>query len=101
MFFWILVGLFALGLCWVCGSIPYSVDADDDYIGEHRPLYTKKYRYSDIRKAERLNPDDVKGMHFHGKYKNPVLITLKDGRTFVIGSDDSQQLVDYINSRVS
>lgn len=99
VFFWILVGLFCL--CFICifGSIPYSVDADDDYISENRPFHKRRYRMSDIRSAEETDED--RRLHFHGKYKNPVLITLKDGRSFIIGSDDSKQLIDYINSRVS
>lgn len=105
VFFWILFGLFCLGLIWLCGSIPYSVSADDDYIGEERPFHTKRYRMSDIKAAERADRDEYraedKRLHFHGKFKNPVLITLKDGRKFVIGSDNPQQLIDYINSRVS
>ena len=105
VFFWILFGLFCLGIIWICGSFPYSVDADDDYLGEERPFHTRKYHYSDIKSAEvadrqRYSEEDKK-LHFHGKYKNPVLITLKDGRKFIIGSDDAPQLVDYINSRVS
>ena len=104
VFFWILFGLFCLGVLWICGSIPYSVDADDDYVGEERPFHTKRYRYSDIRNAEIANGNYSaydKGVHFHGKYKNPVLITLKDGRNYVIGSENPQQLVNYINSKVS
>ena len=104
VFFWILFGLFCLGVLWICGSIPYSVDADDDYVGEERPFHTKRYRYSDIRNAEIANGNYSaydKGVHFHGKYKNPVLITLKDGRNYVIGSENPKQLVDYINSKVS
>ena len=105
VFFWIWFGLFCLGLVWICGSIPYSVSADDDYIGEERPFHTKKYHYSDIKAAEVADKDvyssNDKGLHFHGKFKNPVLITLKDGRKFIIGSNDPAQLVNYINSRVS
>ncbi|MCH5229359.1 MAG: hypothetical protein J1F12_05115 [Muribaculaceae bacterium] len=105
VFFWILFGLFCLGIVWICGSIPYSVSADDDYVGEDRPFRSRRYRYSDIQSAEKADKDDYsaydKGMHFHGKYKEPVLITLKDGRKFVIGSDNSKELIDYINSRVS
>lgn len=104
VFFWILFGLFCLAIIWVCGSIPYSVDADDDYVGEQRPFHTRKYRYSDIKNAEIADSGVYsatdKKMHFHGKYKNPVLITLKDGRQFIIGSEDPGKLVDYINSRV-
>ena len=107
VFFWILVGLFVLCCCCIFGSIPYSVDADDDYdyIGEQRPFYTKKYHYSDIKSAEKADRKvysaEDKKLHFHGKYKNPVLITLKDGQKFIIGSEDADQLVDYINNRIS
>lgn len=105
VFFWILFGLFCLGIIWICGSIPYSVDADDDYVGEERPFKKRRYRYSDIQSAEIADRNQYsandKGLHFHGKFKNPVLITLKDGRKFIIGSEDPVQLVDYINSRVS
>lgn len=105
VFFWILFGLFCLGIIWICGSFPYSVDADDDYIGEESTFHKRKYRYSDIKSAEIADSNKYsetdKGLHFHGKYKNPVLITLKDGRQFIIGSDDARKLSDYINSRVS
>ena len=105
VFFWILFGLFCLGIVWICGSFPYSVDADDDYIEESSSFHSKKYNYSDIKSAERADRDKYSAvdrkLHFHGKYKNPVLITLKDGRQYIIGSDDANQLVEYINSRVS
>ena len=105
VFFWIWFGLFCVGICWIFGSIPYSVDADDDYFGEDRPFHKKRYRYSEIRSAEVADRDQYsaedKRLHFHGKYKNPVLITLKDGRKFIVGSEDPVQLVDYINSKVS
>ena len=105
VFFWILVGLFCVGIIWICCSIPYSVTADDDYVGEDRPFHKRRYRYSDIKAVEVADRDqylaDDKKLHFHGKFKNPVLITLKDGRQFVIGSEDPTALVDYINSRIS
>ena len=107
VFFWILFGLFCLGIVWICGSIPYSVggDDDDDYFGEDSGFSRRKYRYSDISGAEIANQDQYaaedKKMHFHGKYKYPVLITLKDGRKFIVGSNNPAELVDYINSRVS
>lgn len=105
VFFWILFGLFCLGIVWICGSIPSSVDADDDYVSESRPFKTRRYSYNDIKGAEIADNDRYrtsdKGMHFHGKYKYPVLITLKDGRQFIIGSDNPTALVDYINSRVA
>ncbi|MCH5238602.1 MAG: hypothetical protein J1F38_00090 [Muribaculaceae bacterium] len=105
VFFWILVGLFVLCFCCIFGSIPYSVDADDDYVGEYRPFRSRKYRYSDISSAEAIDRDryslEDKRLHFHGKYKNPVVINFKDGRKEVIGSEDSKQLADYINSKIS
>ena len=105
VFFWILVGLFALSLCWVCGMMPYSVDADDDYVGERKPFKTHKYSYSDIKSAETIDENQYsnedKRLHFHGKYKYPVLITLKDGRKIVIGSEDPEKLVEYINTKIS
>ena len=105
VFFWIFFGLCCVGILWVCGSIPYSVDADDDYVSEKRPFSTRKYRYSEIRKAEAVDArryyEENKKMHLHGKYQNPVLITLKDGRQFVIGSENPTQLVEYINGKVS
>ena len=105
VFFWILFGMFWVGLIWICCSIPYSVYGDDDYISEERPFHKRRYRYSDIKSAEVADANvysaSDKKMHFHGKYKNPVLITLKDGSKYVIGSEDPQVLVDYINSKVS
>lgn len=99
VFFWILVGLFCLCFLWIFGSTPLYVDADDDYIGERKPFHTSRYRMSDIQSAEEANGD--RRFHFHGKYKEPVLITLKDGRQFVIGSNNAKELINYINSRVS
>ena len=105
VFFWILFGLFCVGVIWACGSIPSSVYADDDYVGEDRTFRKRRYRYSDIKSAEVADASQYsaadRGMHFHGKYKYPVLITLKDGRQFVIGSNDPAKLVEYINSRIS
>ena len=106
VFFWILVGLFALCFCWIFGSIPDYVDADDDYLYERRPFNSRKYRMSDIQSVEARDhnnyPSDAeKGLRFHGRYKNPILVTLKDGRQFIIGSADSKQFVDYVNQRIS
>lgn len=106
VFLWILVGLFAVWLCLLFGYTPSSVSADDDYVGVSRPFRSERYRISDIKSVEPLDENNYskaenKGVRFYGKYKNPVLITLKDGRRFIIGSDDSRQLIDYINSRLS
>ena len=98
VFFWILVGLFCLCFIWIFGTTPSYVSADDDYLDEERPLSRKKYRFSDIQSAE---AGEDRKFHFHGKYKYPVLITLKDGSQYIIGSNDPQKLIDYINSRIS
>lgn len=102
VFFWILIGLFCLCFLWIFGSTPYSVDADDDYVDEYRPFKKRRFRMKDIRSAENASGTDYRGgMNFHGKYKYPVLITLKDGSKYVIGSNDSKELIEYINSKVS
>ena len=104
VFFWILFGLFCVGIIWICASVPYSVDADDDYVGEERPFRSRRYRYSDIRSAEVADANmyaaDRKA-HFHGRYKKPVMLNLKDGNKVFIGSEDPQALVEFINSKVS
>lgn len=105
VFFWIFFGLFCLGILWACCSMPSSVYADDDYLEEGRAIGSKRYNYSDIQSAKVATDDEYaradRGKHFHGKYKNPVLITFKDGRTMVIGSEDAQKLVDFINTKLS
>lgn len=105
VFFWILFGLFCVGLIWICGSIPYSVSGDDDYIEEDRSFNKRRYRYSDIKSAEIADKDeyakDDRSAHWHGRYKNPVLITMKDGSKVFIGSEDPSQLVEYINQRAA
>ncbi|MCH5225618.1 MAG: hypothetical protein J1D77_06435 [Muribaculaceae bacterium] len=106
VFFWILVGLFVLCFCCIFGSIPYSVDADDDYLDVRRPFHTRRYRYSDIERAESYDNDNYpkeyeSGVRFHGRYKNPVVITLKNGKKYIIGSEDSKKFADYINGKIS
>lgn len=105
VFFWIMFGLFCLGIIGIWGYIPASVDADEDYVDEERPFHTKKYRMADIKSASVADAETYhaydKGVHFHGKYKNPVLITLKDGTQFIIGSENAPELVDYINSHAA
>ena len=105
VFFWILFGLFCVGLIWVCGSIPGSVYANDDYVSEDSTFKKRRYRYSDIKSAELAKEDDYKqldkGLRFRGSYKRPVIITLKDGSREIIGSEDPVALVEYINGRLS
>ena len=37
---------------------------------------------------------------YYGNPDNTVLITLKDGRKFVVGASNPQELADYINQRI-
>ena len=106
VFFWILVGLFVLCCCCIFGSIPYSVSADDYYVDVHRPFHSRRIKYSDIDSVEPYYgdsyPSDVKGRNrFHGKYKQPIIITFKDGSKYVIGSEDSKQFSEYIKGKIS
>ena len=106
VFFWILVGLFVLCCCCIFGSFPYSVSADDDYVGVHKPFHTRRIKYSDIQSVEPYYgdsyPSDVEGRNrFYGKYKEPVIITFKDGKKYIIGSENSKDFAKYINDRLS
>lgn len=46
--------------------------------------------------------DDKIGDYFayYGKPDNTVLITLKDGRKYVVGGSNAKELSDYINSKL-
>lgn len=105
VFYWIFIGLFCVGCLWFFCTTPTSIYDDDDSLIEKRTFGEKKYRYSDIRSARKIDAGDYSTYdtrkHLHGKYRNPVLLTLKDGSTIVVGSEDPDQLVDYINSKVS
>lgn len=101
VFFWILVGLFCLCFLWIFGTTPYSVDADDDYVSEYRPFNHRRFRYSDIESVEPIDSNNYSGSRLHGRYKEPVRLKFKDGHEYVIGSDNSRQLSDYINSKIS
>lgn len=106
VFFWILIGLFCLFFCWIIGTSPEYVSADDNYLGVKKAFNTKRYNISDIKSIEAYDkdnyPSDVeKGVRLYGKFKNPIVITLKNGKKFVVGSEDSKQFVDYVNKRIS
>lgn len=105
IFFWILFGLFCVGIIWACGSAPLTVSTDDDYVREEGGFHKKRYRYSEIKSAEAIDANQYasedKKLHLHGKYRYPVLITLKNGDKYIIGSSDPTKLVEYINSKIS
>lgn len=122
---WIILGcLFVWWICTLCFA-PMYVDADDDEVRIRRPLKTRKISMDEIASAEpyqvsknarkkflKSSPirafgkwghysDDKIGDYFayYGKPDNTVLITLKDGRKYVVGGSDAQQLSDFINSK--
>ena len=104
VFYWIFIGLFCVGMLWLFCSTPTSIYDDDDDLIEKSAFNTRRYRYSDIESARKISRDEYskydKKRHLHGKYRNPVLITLKNGDTVVVGSSDPDQLVDYVNGKV-
>lgn len=122
---WIILGiLFVWWICALCYT-PLDVDADDEEVRIRRPFKTRRIKMSEIdsaqpyevsknpgRKAFRSAPvktfgrwghyhDDKIGDYFayYGKPDNTVLITLKDGRKYVVGGSDAEALANYINEK--
>lgn len=123
---WVIIGI--LVFWWICTLCyaPLSVDADDDEVRIRRPFKTRRIKMSEIesvqpyqvskkpgKKAFRTSPirafghwghyhDDNIGDYFayYGKPDHTVLITLKDGRKYVVGGTDSKAMSDYINSKL-
>lgn len=105
VFYWIFIGLFCVGMLWFFCATPTSIYDDNDYLVEKSAFNTKKYRYADIKSAKKASNDEYlandRKKHLYGKFRNPVLLNLKDGSTVVIGSEDPDQLVEYINTKIS
>lgn len=99
--FWLSFGFLILGWCWSFLAVPVSVDADDDYVNVNRPFHTKKFRMSDINKVERYDGSSRNPLRYgyYGFPKNPVLITLKDGKQFIVGTSDPKAFIDYVNNK--
>lgn len=124
---WWWIILIFLGFWWICTLFyaPLDVYADDDEVRIRRPFKTRRIRMDEIesaqpyevskkpgKKAFKSSPvrsfghwghyhDDNIGDYFayYGKPDNTVLITLKDGRKYVVGGTDSKAMSDYINSK--
>lgn len=100
VWFWIAFGFLIFGWCWSFFCVPVSVDADDDYVSVHRPFHSKRYRMDEIESADHYDRKHNPFRYgYYGTPKNPVLITLKDGRKFVVGTSDPQEFINYIDSR--
>ena len=121
---WILIGILFLWWIFALCFAPLDVYADDDEVRIRRPLKTKRIKMSEIASAEPYDVSNAKGKAFksmpirtfgkwgqyhdskigdyyayYGRPDNTVLITLKDGRKYVVGGSDAQALADYINSK--
>lgn len=124
---WVILGiLFFWWICALCFT-PIDVNVDDNEVKIRRPLKSRRIKMSEIQSAEpyqvpqkpngkafRSMPvrtfghwghyhDDNIGDYFayYGKPENTVLITLKDGRKYVVGGSDAKALADAINSKIS
>ena len=124
---WIILGILFIWWFFALLFAPLYVDADDEEVRIRRPLATRRIRMDEIASAEpyqvsgkakskafRASPvrafgkwgkyhDDKIGDYFayYGKPANTVLITLKDGRKYVVGGSDAKAMSDYINSKVT
>lgn len=124
---WIILGILFLWWIFALCFTPLDVTADDDEVRIRRPFKTRKIKLSEIESVEPYQVSkDASGKafrsmpirtfghwgHYHdskigdyfayyGKPDNTVLITLKDGRKYVVGGSDSKELSDYINSKKS
>lgn len=124
---WILLGILFLWWLLALCFAPLDVYADDDEVRVRRPFKTRRFKMSDIQSVEPYQvPKTAKGKAFksmpvrtfgkwgqyhddkigdyyayYGKPDNTVLITLKDGRKYVVGASDAKELADYINTKIS
>ncbi|MCH5217736.1 MAG: hypothetical protein J1F07_04175 [Muribaculaceae bacterium] len=127
VWFWIIIGILFLWWIFALCFTPLDVYADDDEVRIRRPLKTKRIRMDEIASAEPYKVaakpgkkafksmpirtfgrwgqyhDDNIGDYFayYGKPDNTVLITLKDGRKYVVGGSDAEALASYINERAN
>ena len=99
--FWIAFGFLILAWIWSFFCIPVSVSADDDYVSVHRPFHSRRFRMDDIESVDHYNGKKQNPLRYgyYGAPKNPVLITMKDGKQYIIGTSDPQAFIDYINNR--
>ena len=122
---WIILGILFLWWIFALCFTPLDVSADDYEVRIRRPLKSKRIKMSEIQSAEpyqvsnkpgkkaampvktfghwgRYHDDNI-GDYFayYGKPDNTVLITLKNGKKYVVGGTDSQELSDYINTRIN
>ena len=124
---WIIIGILFFWWLFALCFTPLDVNVDDDEVAIRRPLKTRRIKLSEIQSAEPYQvaskpsrkafksmpvrtfgrwghyKDDKIGDYFayYGKPDNTVLITLKDGRKYIVGGSDAKALADEINSKLS
>lgn len=124
---WIIIGVFFFWWIFALCLSPTDIYTDDDEVRINRPFKTRRFRMDDIQSVEpyqvsknarkkfmKGSPLSAKGHSgyyhddnigeyyaYYGKPDNTVLITLKDGRKFVVGASDAKALSDYINQRIN
>lgn len=101
VWFWLSFGFLIFGWCWSFFCIPVSISADDDYVSVNRPFRSHKFRRDEIQSVERYNREKRNPFRYgyYGAPKNPVLITLKNGKQYVVGTSDPDEFISYINER--
>ncbi len=119
--FCIIVGSVTIAGLYFC---PKSIEADRDGVVLHRLLsFSKVFPYDKIHMVETCYPsfggvrlcacggyfgywgyfhDFVIGSYigYYGSRSNCVLLKMKDGKQYVLGCDDAETLVAYINSKL-
>lgn len=122
---WLLIFIGAWWLIDIVFYIPVGVSADDESVRVRRVFKSKNIPLNEIasakpyevvggrQKGARISPAafsakwgtfyDPEIGNYVAYYSNPkktVLITLKNGEKFVVGSSNPQELADYINNRI-
>ena len=103
--------------------MPLSVMLDNDYVTVKRPICSKRIPLADITEVKLCPPTMAErpifgsggfmgywgrfrekglGKYFayYGKASNCFLVTLRDGRKYMLGCDDAGEMVSAINSRL-
>ena len=124
--FWIIIAILFIWWIFALCFTPLDVYADDDEVRIHRPFKSRRIKMSEIESVEpyQVSPkasgkafrsmpvrtfgkwghyhDDNIGDYFayYGKPDNTVLITLKNGKKYVVGGSDAKEMSDFINSKL-
>ena len=124
---WIIIAILFVWWIFALCFTPLDVYADDNEVRIRRPFKSKKIQMSDIQSAEPYDVANAEGKKsvlsapvrtfgkwgkyrdnkignyfaYYGKPDNTVLITLKNGKKYVVGSSNAKELSDYINSKLS